>query len=88
MIVVKIELHSAVTRKVTLLGTMIVDNIGVRGDLADYRVRVGAKRNAGDLPVIAQKPLRTGEVKDYPREKYNVWRLISRAIRSAFPEEK
>lgn len=34
------------------------------------------------------KAARTGHVGDYPRLSYNVWRLIIRALRSAFPEEK
>jgi hypothetical protein len=38
---------------------------------------------AGKLP----KAARVGEVKDYPRLAYNVWRLIGRSILAAFPEE-
>lgn len=33
------------------------------------------------------KAARAGEVKDYPRLAYNVWRLIARSILAAFPEE-
>ena len=34
------------------------------------------------------KVQREGEVRDYPRQSYSVWRLVQRALRSAFPEEK
>lgn len=88
MIVVKVELHSAITRTVTPLTTMIIDNVGTTDDgkRADYRVRVG--RKGQNLKQIANSPLRSGEVKNYPRLSYSVWRLVTRALRSAFPEEK
>lgn len=35
----------------------------------------------------APKAARAGEVKDYPRLSYNVWRLVARALLAAFPEE-
>lgn len=88
MIVVKIELHSAVTKKVTLLGSMIIDNIGGTRERGDYRVRVASKATCANLSLVAANPLRTGEVKDYPRLAYNVWRLVFRALKSTFPEEK
>jgi hypothetical protein len=31
---------------------------------------------------------RTGRVEDYPRLSYNIWRLVIRALRACFPEEK
>ena len=88
MIVVKIELHSAVTKQITLLGSMIIDNIGGTNTKGNYRVRVGRKTDAENLNQIAQNPLRIGEVNDYPRLAYNVWRLVFRALKSTFPEEK
>lgn len=88
MIVVKIELHSAITKKITTLGTMIIDNIGGTNERRNYRVRVGNKKDVGNLSAIQTKPLRTGEVSNYPSLAYNVWRLVSRALLSAFPEEK
>jgi len=33
-------------------------------------------------------PVRTGDVKNYPRLSYNVWRLVIRSLRACFPEEK
>ena len=89
MIVVKIELHSAITKKVTLLGTAIISNMDMSADgtRADYNVKVGRKDKL-DFQSIHQNPLREGKVVDYPRLTYNVWRLVIRALKSAFPEEK
>lgn len=88
MIVVKIELHSAVTKKITTLGSMIISNVGVNGKKADYDVRVGRKPDAENIRKVYADPLRTGSVKNYPRLSYNVWRLVVRSLLSAFPEEK
>ena len=90
MLVVKVELHSAITGKVKLLGAAIIHNVGTShdGKLGTYGVCVAKKPDAHDLRKIMKKPLRTGEVLDYPRLSYNVWRLVIRALRSAFPEEK
>lgn len=88
MLVVKIELHSARTGEKKTLGKMIIANVGGTRERGDYRVAVGHKRNADDLRKIWSKPIREGEVKSYPRMSYNVWRLVARALLSAFPEEK
>jgi hypothetical protein len=89
MLVVKVELHSARTGKVTLLGKMVIALSGVPEDprRGHYDVWVSRKANV-NKPFNQHKPLRTGEVLNYPRHSYNVWRLVSRALRSAFPEEK
>ena len=89
MIVVKIELHSARTKKITLLGQAIIDNIGTTpdGKKGDYRIRVGNKGKL-ELDQIATGYLREGKIHEFPRLSYNVWRLIIRALKSAFPEEK
>lgn len=88
MLVVKIELHSAITGEISEIGTMLIDNVGGSHERGDYRVKVGKKDHAGNIVKVWKKPARTGFVKDYPRLSYNVWRLVSRALRSAFPEEK
>lgn len=89
MIVVTIELHSAITGAKKKLGTMVICNTGSGSNnpkRGDYAVRVGQKNKQGLKDVMAD-PLRKGSVYNYPRLSYNVWRLVSRAIRSAFPEE-
>lgn len=88
MLVVKIELHSAITGEISEIGKMIIANTGGTRECGDYRVAVSHKNDLNDLKKIWTEPCREGEVKSYPRLSYNVWRLVSRAIRSAFPEEK
>ena len=85
MIVVKVELWSARTKQARPLALMTISN---RGDhpifrRGNYDVRVARK---GKLP--DDKPLRVGEVLDFPRHSYHVLRLVLRALKSAFPEEK
>lgn len=90
MIVVEVKLHSAITGEVTLLGSAIISNVGTTpdGQYADYDVAVGRKKDAGNLGKVYMKPLRKGNVTRYPRMRYNVWRLVLRALAQAFPEER
>lgn len=82
MIIVTIELLSALDGRKEELGRMHICN---RGDSKSY------KRGNYNVEVFrkgTRQVLRTGAVEDYPRLSYNVWRLICRALKSAFPEEK
>ena len=88
MIVVTIDLYSAVTRKKKCLGTMIIANVGGTKHRGDYDVRVAHGRDAGNIRAAWERPHRVAEVVNYPRLSYSVWRLVSRAIHRAFPEEK
>ena len=89
MIVIKVELHSAITNKVTLLGTAIIHNLATgTKERGDYECLVGHKSQDGDLKQIMYKPNRKSRVYDYPRLSYNVWRLVIRGLLGAFPEEK
>jgi hypothetical protein len=90
MIVVRVELHGAVSKRVTLLGAMVIANDGssqVAGR-GNYDVRVARKTDAADLGKALRDPLRRGRVERYPRLSYNVWRLVLRALAAAFPEER
>ena len=86
MIVVKVELHGYHSKKITLLGQMIIGNEGGTDKRGDYSVKVG--RKGSTLRQVYDKPLRLGTVTNYPRLSYNVWRLVMRALKEAFPEEK
>ena len=84
MIVVKVELHSAITGEVSEIGRTYIHNTGEgTSERGDYSVNVCRKGSRNFYNAA-----RRGEVLDYPRLSYNVWRLVSRALRSAFPEEK
>ena len=91
MIVVKIELHSAITGKVEEIGRTIIHNVGTTkdGKRGWYKVAVGRKKaDTFNSAEVLMNPIRTGEVDDYPRLSYNVWRLVIRSLLSAFPEER
>jgi len=96
MLVVKIEIHGAVSGRVSEIGRMLIGNVSSSyGKRGDYAVKVLRRRKQvlgpTDPKVMGQwktaKVTRTGEVLNYPRLSYNVWRLVSRALLSAFPEE-
>lgn len=87
MIVVSVELWSARTGKKSLLGRSIIANTGGTEKRGNYEVRVGNKKDADDVKRIYHHPVREGKVENYPRLSYNVWRLVIRALISAFPEE-
>jgi hypothetical protein len=84
MIVVKIELHSAITGAVTELGKMVISNDDTHhGDptRGDYTVRLGRRGNTETINVM-QKPQKTGKVLNYPRLSYSVWVLVARALKA------
>lgn len=74
MLVVRIELHSAITGKVTEIGRMHIINTDTgtqkRGN---YDVEI-MRRGTTD------KVQRRGSVTDYPRLSYTVWELVRRAL--------
>ena len=83
MIVVKVELHSAVTGKVSEIGRMHICNDGKttntdpsRGDYIVEIMREGTNN----------KVQRRGMVRDYPRLPHTVWELVRRAL-VAFDEK-
>lgn len=88
MIIVRIELHSARTRKVTQIGEMWIDNISRTGNdskRGNYRVRLLRRGTAAGY---GPKVQREGQVYDFPRLSYNIWRLVFRALKSVLTEEK
>jgi len=93
MILITVELLSARTHKRTPLGAAIISNDGDHPDPAkgNYTIRVAHKSDVtsglASIERILGKPLRTAQVRDFPRLSYNMWRLVLRALRGAFPEE-
>jgi len=86
MIVVKIELFSAITGKEKDLGTVVIDNIAGTGSLADYRCRAYPKGAIGrvgggwKLPANA-KPHRIAYVYGHARLKEPVGNLVAKAFK-------
>jgi hypothetical protein len=80
MLVVKIELHSARTGKVTELGRMQITNNGIESahnpKRGEYNVELFRKGST-------TKVQRKGLVRDYPRLSYTVWELVRRSLEAA-----
>ena len=87
MIRVTIDLISAIHEsRDKRLGVMYISNDGTCDDpeRGHYDVKVCRKGHIDpDGPLT-----RTGRVESYQRLAFNVWRLIARALLSAFPEER
>lgn len=79
MIVVRVELHSAVTRQVTELARMVIANKG-SGTAAhgDYLAIVYRGRSKEALDRAVQQ--KRTEVDHYPRQALHVWNLVARAL--------
>ena len=82
MITVSLNLHSARTKQTTPLGFAVIVNDGKSGTDArgNYNISV-ARKNSGAV-------LRRGTVLNWPKKSYNVWRLVTRLLIEAFPEER
>jgi hypothetical protein len=94
MLKVTVELISAITGQTSELGRMYIANDGEasREDpkVGDYNVAVCRKGStAVPKPVSPRgpRPARGGFVEGYPRLSHNIWRLVTRALHVAFPEE-
>lgn len=79
MLLVKVELHSALTGRVSEIARMVLWNTGsgtaLRGNYKGHTLR---KLKGG----FGAVKLKGGEVEDYPRKSKHVWHLVSRMLRS------
>lgn len=82
MIIIRVELWSAVAGKVTELARMGIDNIGVNGALRDYNVRTWRGRSKASLDKSMQSDIvtRKGKVLKHPAEAVHIWYLIGKAL--------
>ena len=72
MLVVKIELHSAVTGKVTTIASGKIVNTGT-GSLTRGNYRIVLRDAAG-------REWKSGTVEDFPRQRLLAWDLLYRAL--------
>ena len=80
MIVVSIDLHSAVSGEKSNLGTVIIDNIGGSKSRGNYRVR--AYRKGHDPYKDPRKGvIRDGRVYDHARLREPVGNLVAKALK-------
>lgn len=84
MIVVRVELHSAITGQQTELARMVIDNIGGTVQRGDYRARTlrGRSRDALDRAMrsLPRQVQREGRVVGHARLREHVWNLVSKAL--------
>jgi hypothetical protein len=78
MIVIRVELHSAVTRKVTEIARMHIANVGGSRQLGHYHAKTYRGRSSEQLS--RGQVQRQGVVRDYPRLRIHVWHLVARAL--------
>jgi hypothetical protein len=79
MIVVRVELHSAVTGEVTELARAIISNDGTgTQQRAHYKATTLHGRSREQLDRLT--PQRTTTLRDWPRKTLHVWCLISEAL--------
>ena len=92
MIVVKIEMWpKGDESEAREIGRTYIYNAGGSLTHGDYEVCVCRKNQFEHVPrkvLSGEGFTRTGRVEGYPRLACNVWRLILRSLRAAFPEEK
>lgn len=81
MIVVRVELHSAITGVKTELARMIISNDGTgSAECGDYDAATLRGRSAVQLDRLQVQ--RRGRVEAYPRLRLHVWYLVARALRA------
>jgi len=87
MIVVRVELWSAIDGQKTELARMVIDNVGGTERLGDYRTRTLRGRSEIALHGAMRQALnemggvqREGEVLRHPRLREHVWNLVAKAL--------
>jgi len=89
MIVIRIDLHSARSGKVTRLGTAIINNEGTLhdGNKCDYTLRIGRKKPGNVTPTfeeILTKPVRHATIKKWPRDRKTIWQMLQVLLNEAY----
>lgn len=78
MIVVRVELHSAVTGEVSEIARMHIANVGGTGTRGDYDVKTLWGRKAEDF--AARRVQRAGAVTGHARLHSHVWNLVAKGL--------
>ena len=78
MIVVRVELWSAITGKVTEIARAEICNVGGSAEIGDYETRSLRGRSA---TAFAQRTIqRRGKVTGHRRKALHVWNLVAKAL--------
>ncbi len=82
MIVVRVELHSAITGQVSEIARAEICNMGGGSlHLGDYSIRTLRGRSAVELD--RRQYQRFGEVRRHQRLRLHVWHLVAKALAAA-----
>lgn len=84
MLVIRVELWSAVTGVKTEIARMMIHNRGGTRTRGDYGVEVYRGRDEATLhkAMVGGKPFKEGLVTSHPRLSEHVWNLVGKALRS------
>lgn len=80
MIVVRVELHSAIDGSKTELARMHICNVNGNRQWADYEATTFRGRCAEALSKLV--PRRHSEVKHHAKARLHVWNLVGKALRN------
>lgn len=80
MLVVRVELWSAISGEATEIARMHISNIGGTKERGEYLAEAFLGSNATDFDKRVVKV--SGQVADYPRLSLDVWNLVARALKS------
>jgi hypothetical protein len=78
MIIVRVELHSAITRQVTEIARMRIWNVGGTIEHGNYQAETFRGRSAKQLARMVRQ--RAAGVDNYPRLKVHVWNLVALSL--------
>lgn len=82
MIIIKVELHSAITGEVTEIGRMhIVNDASGTKDRGNYYAHIMRRGTTNRVQ-------KTGVVTNWPRLSKSVWHLVSKALESCLNSKK
>lgn len=84
MIVVRVELWSARTHRVTELARMRIANVGGSKTLGDYEAATyfGRERDQLDKAMRSDRTTRKGKVEGHPRLREHVWHLVAKSLKA------
>jgi hypothetical protein len=78
MIIVRVELHSAITREVSEIARMHISNIGGSRQVGHYHAKTYRGRSSDQLSRGVVQ--RQGSIRNYPRLKIHVSHHVARAL--------
>ena len=84
MIIVRVELLSAIDGSVKELARMHISNVGGTNTLRDYKVQTlrGRSKKQLDVSWRRQQYTREGEVKKHLSLSMHVWHLVGKALKN------